>query len=128
MKPGVDDADLAVDDVHQNGVVAVLNDNTVRAFDDRFLYYIGKHTSPNERPGLAVKYDSNELLQVSYMLIAETPGEDWIAFLGQPDRALFITIIIQASWSEPLPSVGHATVRPLDKDQIKSLFRERFGG
>jgi hypothetical protein len=125
MKPGVYDADIDVDGVHQNAVVVILNDNTVRAFDDRFLCYIGKFIGPNELPGFAVKYDSNKLLEVSYMVISETPGEDWIAFLGKVNGAPEgpYNFIIQASWSEPLPSVGHATVRRLDKEQIESITR-----
>jgi hypothetical protein len=125
MKPGVYDADIDVDGVHQSAIVVILNDNTVRAFDDRFLCYIGKFTGPNDLPGFAVKYDSNELLEVSYMVISETPGEDWIAFLGKvngPPEGPY-NFIIQASWSEALPSVGHTTVCRLEKDHIESITR-----
>ncbi|MBV8276767.1 MAG: hypothetical protein JO170_16130 [Verrucomicrobia bacterium] len=123
MKPGVYDADI-YDGVSQSGVVVVLNDNTVRAFDNRYLCYIGRYTSPNVLPGFVVKYDSNELLEVHYTPIAEYPPEGWFAFLGHRIDLPVVNITIQASWSEPLPTVDQA-VRRFDKEQIESLIRQK---
>ena len=110
-------------------MLVVPNDHTVRGFDDRFLYYLGKPTSPNVRPGFVAKLDSDERLDVTFWIIGEDPiNEEWFNFIAKPDAPPFIEFFVQAFWSEPLPPVVPATGRPFDKEQIKSLIRERFGG
>jgi len=100
MRPGVYDTKFKVNGVSQKGV-AIVRDDMVRGFDDRFLYFIGAAAGMAPRRGFTVRYSTIECIGFRFRVLSDAPG--CFALAGDTINPPSIEIVIQASWVQNLP-------------------------